>query len=115
MWVVIIELLAKVGMALLGTFFASTAQAAQTAGVDGSALNYVAQLVSSAQANTELKTGAQMYDWVFSQAVSYFNTRGIDMAISLMESLVQLAVHNFQVDNAIVGGTVAKVAAAQKT
>ncbi len=107
---VIIEILASLGLKLLGTFFASTAQQTQAAGVDSTALDYLAQLVTSAGNNTTLATGAAKYDWVFAEAVSYFKSRGIDMAISLLESLLGLAVHNWQSSTGVAGSTVSSSA-----
>lgn len=106
----IVNILEKLGLALLGTFFQSTAATAQSAGVDSTALEYLAQLVASARSNTTLTTPEQEYAWVMAQAAAYFTSRGMDIAVSLLESLVKLAVHNLNVSSGAPVATVSSIA-----
>lgn len=91
----LVTILEKIGLALLGTFFQTTAQSAKDAGLDPTVLDYIYQLVDSAQKNASLDTPEKEYDWVFGQAVSYLKTRGLDIAITLLDSVVSLAIHHY--------------------
>lgn len=105
----IVTILEHLGMALLGRFFKTTATAAQSAGIDSNALQYLYDLVDSAEKNTSLADGDAKYDFVFSEAVRYFSQHGMDIAIALVENLIQLAVHHHHTSNGVAGQTVASV------
>ena len=107
----IVTILEKIGLALLGTFFATTANSAQSAGVDATALDWLSQLVNSASGNPALTTPDAQYSWVFEQAVSYFKSRGLDLAISLVDSLVSLAMHHASVSSNATAPTISTLTA----
>ena len=109
----IVTILEKLGLALLGTFFQTTAATSQQAGVDPTALQYLYDLVDSAQKNTMLTTPDAEYQWVFGQAVTYFSSRGFDIAISLLESLVSLAIHHYQTSTNLQAPTIASMVTAK--
>lgn len=109
---IIIEILTKLGMALLGAFFSSVGTSAKDAGIDSTILDYLYQLVSSAEVNPALADGSARYDWVFGQAVTYLNANKINLAITLLESLIQLAVHHAHTTSGTPGQTVSSVVAA---
>lgn len=106
----IVTILEKLGLALLGTFFQSSAASAQSAGVDPTALQYIYDLVDSAMKNTALTTPDAEYNWIFQQAVTYFSTHGMDVAISLLESLVSLAMHHYNTATARQAPTISTIA-----
>lgn len=107
----IVTLLEHLGMGLLGQFFQTTAETAQSAGIDSKALDYIYQLVESAEKDTALADGSAKYDWVYAQAVLYFSKNGMDLAITFVESLIQLAVHHQHASTGASGSTVSQVVA----
>lgn len=106
----VVTILEKLGLALLGTFFKSSATSAQDAGVDPTALQYVYDLVDSAMKNQTLTTPDAEYQWIFQQAVQYFTSHGMDVAISLLESLVSLAMHHYNTATARQAPTISSIA-----
>lgn len=110
----VVTILAKLGLALLGSFFQTTASSAKDAGVDPTTLQYLYDLVDSAQKNSTLDTPDKEYAWVFAAAVDYFKLHGLDIAISLLDSLVSLAIHHYNTNTQRQAPTIAslKVAAA---
>lgn len=107
----IVTILERLGLALLGTFFHSTATTAQDAGIDPTALQYLYDLVDSAAKNTLLDTPDKEYQWIFNQAVTYFTSRGMDLAITMLDSLVVLATHHYNTSNARQAPTIHSLAA----
>lgn len=107
----IVNILSHLGLPLLGALFKTTAQTALDHSVNADALQYLYDLVSSAEQNTALADGDAKYDWVFSQAVLYFSQHGLDLAITFVESLIQLAVHHHHATSGASGSTVSTVLA----
>lgn len=105
----IVTLLSHLGMALLGAMFKTTAETAQSHGVDASSLQYMFDLVSSAEQNAALADGDAKYEWVFAEAVKYFAAHGMDLAMTFVESLIQLAVHHHHSTTGSIGQTVGAV------
>lgn len=108
---VIIGVLQKIGLAVLGQFFVSAATEAHDKGVDSRILDYLYQLVRSAEANPLLSTGNQKYEWVWREAITFLHANSLNLTVTLVQSLIALAVHYHHLDNGILGQTVSFVAA----
>jgi len=94
MWVLILDFLMQLGLGVLGVFFRSLSVAAQANGLDSKAIDYIDGLVTSAEGNSTLDTSEKKYQWVYEQAVQYLHDNGIVIAMTLLNSIIELAVHN---------------------
>jgi len=94
MWILILDFLMQLGLGVMGVFFHSLAQAAQVSGLDSKAIDYFDGLVTSAEGNSALDTSEKKYQWVYEQATKYLSDNGITIAMTLLNSIIELAVHN---------------------
>ena len=90
----LITILEQLGLMLLGHFFQSAAVVAKQQGIDANALQAISDLVESAEQNSTLKDGASKFGWVEEQSISYLRDHEIDISLSLLHSLIALAVHH---------------------
>lgn len=63
---------------------------------DNQLLDYIAQLVASAGQNPTLTTGDQRWQWVFDTATAALPGMGKTIGTSMLNTLIELAVQNFQ-------------------
>jgi hypothetical protein len=115
MLAILVSILSHLGLSLLGQLFKTTAETTQAHGIDNSVFQYLVDLVSSAESNSALKDGGAKYDWVFNQAVSYFSSHGIDLAITYLDDVLSMAVHHFHKSTGITGQTISGYLAAQQS
>ncbi len=108
---ILIEFLERLGMALLGSFFATATQTAQDTGIDSTALQFISETVSQAETDPTLTDGDSRYNAVFTKVVQYLSDRGIDTSIAFVESIIGLAVHHNHVTTGAAGQTVSSVIA----
>lgn len=100
---ILIQLLPAL-LGLLGQFLAAfltnwTAAQAES-GLDANIFAVVLGFTRSAEANAELKTGDDKWQWVFDRTMEYLSAEGKTIGKSLLNTAIELAVQKLKIQAA---------------